>query len=128
MKSVSWVYDFVIEMKYFFHYVCSILFPFNSLQRVSIFCKFGQYTNNKSHIIDQSDIGALRGLYHIYSTVSGLEVWLHHDVMCLVKIRPVVHFIVLRKTIKNTKRKCSIDFEFFTYHESTMTHRYLRYL
>ena len=73
MKSVSQVCDFVIEMMHlhFFHYVCSILFPSDCLQRVSIFWKFGQsrceltamYISN----IKASDIYALGVLYHIYS-------------------------------------------------------------
>ena len=42
--------------------------------------------------------------------------------MCHAKTRPSVHFIILRKTITNTKHKRSMDFEFFIHHESTMTH------
>ena len=43
-------------------------------------------------------------------------------VTCHAKTRPSAHFIILRKTITNTEHERSIEFEFFIYHESTMTH------
>ena len=43
-------------------------------------------------------------------------------VTCHAKTRPSAHFIILRKTITNTEHERSIEFKFFIYHESTMTH------
>ena len=93
--------------------------------------------NNHSECIKhQRVIHALSAMYHIYIPVRGFEVWLHHDnyiyiyiyiyiyVTCHAKTRPSAHFIILRKTITNTEHERSIEFEFFIYHESTMT--YLR--
>ena len=43
-------------------------------------------------------------------------------VTCHAKTSPSAHFIILRKTITNTEHEHSIEFEFFIYDESTMTH------
>ena len=56
-------------------------------------------------------------------TVMVLINWnkIHINVTCHAKTRPSANFIILRKTITNTKHKRSMDFEFFIYYESTMT-------
>ena len=43
-------------------------------------------------------------------------------VTCHSKTRPSGYSIILRKTITNMKHELSINFVFFIYHESTMTH------
>ena len=52
----------------------------------------------------------------------GSVYWSILYVTCHAKTRPSAHFIVLKKTITNTEHERSIEFEFFIYHESTMTH------
>ena len=49
-------------------------------------------------------------------------IYIYIYVTCHAKTRPSAHYIILRKTITNTEHKRSIEFEFFIYHESTMTH------